>query len=261
MNIDTLLNPQFLSALIIGASIGSVSGYIGSLMITKRMALMGGALGHLALPGVALGLTFHFDISIGALLFLVIGITTIWAIEKITKLPFEAITAVVFTTFLSISFLFLPHKETHIALLGDLSLISMKVAIICVVLSLTIFVITHMTYKKMVLLGISEDLARVEGIDSSYYHFAYLLCIALVVALGVRIIGGLMTAALVAIPAASSKNISASLRKYAFLSALFGGLSCVLGIISSYITGLAVGPMIIIVSSFFFLFSILIRKK
>ncbi|MFC1845624.1 metal ABC transporter permease [Candidatus Dependentiae bacterium] len=68
MDID-ILNPQLLSALLIGASVGSVAGYIGSLMITKRMALMGGALGHLALPGVALGLMLGFDVSVGALIF------------------------------------------------------------------------------------------------------------------------------------------------------------------------------------------------
>ncbi|MFC1845626.1 metal ABC transporter permease [Candidatus Dependentiae bacterium] len=113
----------------------------------------------------------------------------------------------------------------------------------------------------MVLIGISQDLARVEGIHASRYNLLYLLCIALVVALGVRIIGGLMTAALVAIPAASSKNISSSLRQYAVLSTLFGGLACVLGIMGAHLTQLAVGPMIIISSSIFFGLSLLIRKK
>ena len=112
---------SFLYASIIAASVGGVAGYIGSLMVTKRMALMGGALGHLALPGMALALYFGFDVSLGALAFLGIGIVIIWILEQQTKLPTEALTALVFASSLSIAFLFLPHEETEHALLGNIS--------------------------------------------------------------------------------------------------------------------------------------------
>ena len=260
MNIDTVLDINFLSALLLGFSVGAVAGYIGSLMITKRMALMGGALGHLTLPGVALGLLYGFDVSLGAIIFLVIGIFAIWILEKITKLPFEATTAVVFTTSLAVAFLFLPHEETHVALLGDISHISPQIALLFFSVSVIVFFVIGFAYKKFVLVGISEDLGQVEGINVSRYNLIYLLCIALVVALGVRIIGGLMTAALVAIPAASSKNISSSLHQYAFLSSLFGCLSCVIGIFISHSTGLPVGPMIIISSAVFFVGTLFLKK-
>lgn len=255
-----MIDVKLLSALLVGASVGAVAGYIGSLMITKRMALMGGALGHLALPGVALGLLYGFDVSIGALLFLLTGIIAIWFLEKTTKLPFEATTAVVFTTSLAVAFLFLPHEETHAALLGDISRITPQTALIFFLISVAVFLIIKTIYKKFVLIGISQDLAHVEKVDVSRYNLIYLVSIALVVALGVRIIGGLMTAALVAIPAASSKNISSSLNQYANLSALLGGLACVFGIIATFFTALPVGPMIIICSAVFFGASLFFRK-
>ncbi len=260
MDIGTVLNTNLLYALLVGVSVGTVAGYIGSLMITKRMSLMGGALGHLTLPGVALGLLYGFDISIGALIFLILGIFVIWLLEKITSLPFETTTAVVFTTSLAAAFLFLPHKETHVALLGDISRITPTISIVCLALSGIIFAIIKIIYKKMVLIGISEDLAQAEGIHSSVYNLIYLACIALVVALGVRIIGGLMTAALVAIPAASSKNVSRSLLQYAVLSSIFGGLACTLGIVTTHLSDLPVGPMIILWSSGIFIFSLFLKK-
>ncbi|MFC1845625.1 metal ABC transporter permease [Candidatus Dependentiae bacterium] len=82
------------------------------------------------------------------LFFLVVGIVAIWALEKLTKLPFEATTAVVFTTSLAVAFLFLPHKETYAALLGDISHINLQTALICAALSIVVFVIICMTYKK-----------------------------------------------------------------------------------------------------------------
>lgn len=261
MAINTMFNVQLLYAIFVGASIGSVAGYIGSLMITKRMALMGGALGHLALPGVALGFLYGFDISIGALIFLLIGIFLIWIIEKWTEIPFEATTAVVFTSSLAIAFLFLPHKETNAALLGDISQINFFIAAIYTVFAIAIFFTISLLYKKIILMEISQDMAYVEKIPVSRYNLIYLLCIALVIALGVRIIGGLMTAALVSIPAASSKNISSSMKQYATLSFLFGGIACVIGIIASHYYSIATGPLIIISSTIFFIISLILKKR
>lgn len=56
------MDTQFILSLITVIFIGGTAGYLGSLMITKRMALVGGPLGHLALPGAALALFYGFNI-------------------------------------------------------------------------------------------------------------------------------------------------------------------------------------------------------
>jgi len=260
MNIDILLNKQLLYAILTSACVGGVAGYIGSLMVTKRMALMGGALGHLTLPGIAFALAYGFDVSLGALLILIFGITAIWALERKTKLPTESLTAIVFATSLAVALLFLHHDHIDIALIGDISKITFLITAITLVVSIIIYLIIRKILPGMVLSSISEDLASVEGINVSLYKFVYLACIAVIVAMGVRIVGGLMTAALVAIPAATSKNISKNLAQYTQLSLLFGAVSCALGVTLSYITKLGAGPMIILCSSTFFFTSLFFKK-
>ena len=247
---------QFFLALIMCTVIGAVAGYIGSLMVTKRMALMGGALGHLTLPGISLALIYNFDVSIGAILFLGFGILLIWLIERKTQLPTESVTATVFATSLAIAFLFLPKNKTSIALIGDISQITFMQAAITVLLSIAIFIVIKKIYYKMILISISKDLAHVKNIKTATYNFVYLICIALIVALGVRIVGGLMTAALVAIPACTSKNVSKNLFQYSYGSLIFGALSGIFGILISKFTHIPVGPLIIISSSAMFLFSL-----
>ena len=88
------MEEQFLFSLMTGIFIGGVAGYLGSLMITKRMALVGDALGHVALPGVALALIYGFSVSLGAFPILLLGIILIWLFEMRTKLPMEALTGV-----------------------------------------------------------------------------------------------------------------------------------------------------------------------
>lgn len=251
---------QFILSLIMGISVAAVAGYIGSLMVTKRMALMGGALGHLALPGIAVALFYEFDVSLGALLFLLVGIAVIWGIQQITNLPAEAVTAVVFPSTMAITFLFLPRGKAVPALIGDISQITIKSAIVTIVLSLLIFITTKIIYKKLVLISISPSIAQVEGVNVKKYNLIYLICVAITVALGVRIVGGLMTAALVAIPATASKNISKGLFQFSFLSMLIGAISGSIGIYLFKYTGIAAGPLIIISSSSIFLISIFIKK-
>jgi zinc transport system permease protein len=200
------MTTKILLALILSGTIGAIAGYLGSLMLSKRMALMGGALGHLTLPGVALALLYDFDVSIGATLFLAFGVLIIWLLEQKTRLHLEALTAVVFSASLATAFLFLPKEEINIALLGDVSQISPFTVLVTVIISLLLFFTVKKIYASMVLASISSDLAQTSGVNLKLNNALYLICIAVTVALGVRIVGGLMTAALLAIPACTAKN-------------------------------------------------------
>ncbi len=250
---------SFVYALIMGTCVGAVAGYIGSLMVTKRMALMGGALGHLTMPGISLALLYSFDVSLGAFIFLLLGTLIIWFLRLHTTISTEAITAVVFASSLAIAFLFLPKEKTGQALIGDVSQITPVILMITIIASALIFFVMRKLYGQLILASISSDLARVENINTRKNYFFYLSCIAFVIVLGVRIVGGLMTAALVAIPACTSKNLFKTLHTYAYGSLAFGALACFLGILLYHVFAIPAGPLIIIVSSLFFVLSLCVR--
>src|SRR6266508_2249488 len=81
-------------SLVAGISVGFAGGYIGSLMVLKRMALVGDALSHVALPGLALGILFNFNPFFGAFAFLFSAAVLTWYIETTTRLFPEAIIGV-----------------------------------------------------------------------------------------------------------------------------------------------------------------------
>ncbi|PJC47298.1 MAG: ABC transporter [Parcubacteria group bacterium CG_4_9_14_0_2_um_filter_35_11] len=251
---------QFILSLISGIFIGGVAGYLGSLMLSKRMALVAGPLGHLTLPGIALALIYGFDISLGAFPFVILGIVLIWLFEARTKLPMEALTAIVFASGVAIAFFFLPIEQAETALVGDISKIQFKEAIITLILCLFILFLTKKIYPKITLINISEDLATTQKINVKKYNLIYLILIALIVALGVKIVGGLLTAAIVAIPASSARNLAKNLSQYKFLALIFGILSSAFGIFLSKLTFLPAGPLIIVVSAFIFLISAILKK-
>lgn len=255
-----MINLHIVYALLVAFFVGGIAGYLGSLMLTKRMVLMGGALGHLTMPGISLALLYGFDVSLGAFLFLGLGIVLIWFLGQKTRLPIEALTAVVFASSLAIAFLVLPEEKSMPALIGDISHISIYVALIALCISIAVFCIIRRMYSGLILASISSDIAQSTHINVTVYNFIYLLCIAVVVALGVRIVGGLMTAALLAIPACTSKNMSKDLKQYAYGSIAVGSISCVSGVILSLVAKVSAGPLIILSSSFLFVCSLLLSR-
>jgi len=251
---------QLILSLICGIFIGGTCGYLGNLMLSKRMALVAGPLGHLALPGIALALIYGFDVSLGAFPFVILGIILIWLFEMRTKLPMEALVAIVFASGVAISFLFLPIEKAETALIGDITKVSLGETLISALLCILVFILVKKIYLKMLLINISEDLAKAEKVDVKKYNLLYLFAIAILVALGVKMVGGLLTAALVAIPASTSRNLSRNLFQYNFLSIFFGALSAFLGILLFKLTSLPSGPLIILTSTIFFLISLIFKK-
>ncbi|MCF6153119.1 MAG: metal ABC transporter permease [Candidatus Kuenenia stuttgartiensis] len=114
--------------------------------------------------------------------------------------------------------------------------------------------------RTMVLINISDDLARSEGINVKKYNLIYLVLIAIIVALGVKMVGGLLTAALVAIPASAARNMSRNLSQYAFGAMVIGSLSSSAGVLFFKLTGFPAGPLIILVSTAIFLVSIFFKR-
>jgi len=255
------METQLILSLITGIFIGGVAGYLGSLMLSKRMALVAGPLGHLTLPGIALALVYGFDVSLGAFPFVILGVILIWLFEMRTKLPMEALTAIVFASGVALAFLFLPLGQAETALVGDITSVDFWWALISVIICLLLFLTIRWIYPKMALINVSEELAKAQGINVKKFNLFYLATIGIIVSLGAKLVGGLLTAALVAIPACAARNISKNLFRYVLLATVFGILSCVLGISIFELTGLTAGPLIILSNTAIFLILIISKGK
>ncbi|MEJ2031530.1 MAG: metal ABC transporter permease [Deltaproteobacteria bacterium] len=251
---------QLVLSLISGAFIAGSAAYLGTLMLSRKMAVVAGPLGHLALPGAALALVYGFSIALGAFPLVVVGILLIWLLEIRTKLQMEALTAIVFATGVGIAFLFLPIDKAEAALIGDITRVGVHETIAAVILSVAVFIVVNRCYSEIMLLSIHEDLAKTEGVNVKLYNFIYLLAIAIIVALGVDLVGGLMTAALVAIPAAAARNVGRTLTQYRFASAAIGVISAIIGILASAFTAFPAGSLVILTSAAIFTITIPVAK-
>jgi ABC-type Mn2+/Zn2+ transport system permease subunit len=248
-----------LLSLTIGVFVGLSAGYLGSLMVLKKMALVGDALSHVALPGLALGILYNFYPFIGAFLFLFGSALIVWHIERITKLSVESIVGAMFTLALAIGILIVPEPDLLEALFGDITKVTLLDTVVAVTVGVFALSLTRLVYKKMVLGMISEELAISSGIKVARTNLVYLLLVSLVVAIGIKIAGSLLVGFLVIVPAATAKNLSSSLYRYALLSSVFGIISSCSGVLLSSYLNLPSGPLVVVSGIAIFIVGIVLK--
>lgn len=251
---------SLLLQLITGSIIGLGAGYVGSFMVLRRMSLVGDALSHVALPGIALALLFNFNPFFGAFATLFLAIFGIWFLEKRTELPSETLVGVFFTLSLALGLLLTPEPELLEALFGDITQVTNLDLIITLVAVAGIFLIMRKISNNLMLGIISKELAQALKIPVNKVNFIFLFLVAVVVALGLKIVGTLLMGALVIIPAAAAKNTSVNLSQYTNLAILFGGLSAAGGLLISYFFGITPGPTIVLTAGLIFLGTLVFKK-
>lgn len=253
-------NANIYQVLISGILISSAAGLLGTLALLRRMALVGDAMSHIALPGIALGLLLNFNPFFGSLAFLVFGTVSIWFVEHKTKLPVDTLVGVFFALALAIGALLTPEEEILEALFGDITKISFSDFIIASVLAVSIVLLLLKFYKQFTLTMISPDLSLSAGYKPHQLELWFLLVFALIVALGIKFTGALLMGSLIIIPAATARNLAKNMKGYIALAVLFAVAGSVFGILFSDIFGLAPGPVFILFSGALFFLSILFKR-
>jgi zinc transport system permease protein len=258
---DTLFYSLFLSIFV-----GVATGYLGSLMVLEKMALVGDALSHVALPGLAIGIILNFNPFLGAFTFLFISAAIIWHIQRITKISFEALVGAMFTLALAIGILLFGDNldALEAALFGDISQVTIYSTLIAVAVCVAAIVLTKVIYDKLVLAMISEDLAISKGINVARTNLLYLFLVSVVVAIGIQIVGTLLVGFLVIVPAIAAKNLSSHMKRYSWLSAVFGAVSGFTGVLLWSIFNFNLpfpGPMVVFVGITIFFATVIINWK
>lgn len=253
---DSSYHASFWIALLVGAASGSVGPYI----LLRRMALVGDALSHVALPGIALAIMYRLDPFYGVVVFLIAAAFLIFWLEGRSRIPPDAIVGLLFTASLAIGILIIPNEDVVESLFGAFPVLSLPFLLVILsaaaVLSLLCFVLA----RRFLFLIVSPDLARVNGLGRKH-DLALLLIFAMIVALGIKLAGTLLMGALTIIPAAIARNISRSMRGYLILSSLLGAAISVGGMWIAGVLRLLPGPSIILFGVSLFLVSVLAGRK
>lgn len=250
-------------SLVVGGAVGFAAGYLGSIMVLEKMALVGDALSHVALPGIALGVLFNFNPVLGGFLFLFVSAVLIWYFGRVTKLSFETLVGAAFTLALALGILLYGDRLDLLeeALFGNIAQVSLMSAIVAVAVSVVVVLVTRQINKHIVLGLISEELAMSKGVKIARTNLLYLLLVSVTVAIGIQITGTLLVGFLVVTPAAAARIVSNNLGRYLTLSALFGAVSSISGVLISGYFNILPGPLVVVSGVVIFAVAFVVQRR
>lgn len=245
---------------IVGLFVALGSALFGSLVILKRFALVSDALSHVALPGFALALLFEIHPFFGAIGFLIIAVAIIHTIERRIRVATETLVGVLFTVALAIGAILVPEEELLESLFGDITMLTQFDVWLSVIGGSVLFISTLLLYRRFVKAMVSQELAHTESTHVPNTELLFLLLLVLAVAIGIKAIGTLLMGALIILPAAAAKNISATLKQMVLLSVIFSIVSIGIGLWGAQAFGITPGPSVVLVATVFFIISLFWKR-
>ena len=261
IQLSLLHSTHFLIGLIIGVLVAIAAAIIGVFVILQRMALVGDALSHVALPGIGLAVILGINPFIGALIFMLIGVLGVALIRTQGKLSIDAIVGVFFIFALGLGSIIAPSAESLLeSLFGTLTKLTLTDGLIGLILGIAVLIASLKHYQEFAKLTLSPDLAQSENVAVNREELFLLLLLALIVAAGIKVVGILLIGALVIVPASAAKNLAKSLRGMTVLSVIFGVASVVSSLIISALFAISPGPLVAISNGLIFIGSLANRK-
>ena len=260
-----MLDDFVLRAALAGVGLSLATGPLGAFVLWRRMAYFGDAMAHAAILGVALALAFSMSITLGALVVvLAVGISVSALAERghavDTTLGVLAHSALALGL-VAISFLKGVRIDLTAFLFGDiLTVTTLDLALIWGGSSLVLAVLTW-RWSAMLTATLNAELAVSSGIDPRVERLILTLLLAVVVALALKVVGALLIAAMLIVPAAAARGFTRTPEAMAVLATLFGAASAIGGVGASLLADSPAGPSIVVVAAAIYVVSLVVGRK
>ena len=229
-------------------------GILGTMIVNNKMAFFSDALGHSALTGIALGVVMGVaDTTLSMIIFAVIFALLLNYISSKASASRDTIISVFSSACIAVGLAILSKggnfSKYSSLLVGDVLSISKKEIIYLFLIFAASLIFWGLAVNKLNAVCLHRALAKSRGIRVKLIENIFAIFIALIVMLSIKWIGILIINALLILPAAASRNISVNMREYHLFSVIFSLFSGLLGLLISYFTNVATGPMIVIVAA------------
>ncbi|MDB2448861.1 metal ABC transporter permease [bacterium] len=252
-------------ALLAGSGIALLAGPLGSLMVWRRMAYFGDTMAHSGLLGVTLAVVLNLNLTVGIALVTTALALLLFILQRQRRLPADTLLGIMSHASLAIGMLVLAFSPTvrmdlSGLLFGDLLAVNgTDVLVVWLVAALALPVIL-LAWRPLLAATVNEDLARAEGIATDWLRVLYLVLIALVIAVAMKIVGILLITALLIIPAAASRWLAHTPEQMALGASLLGLLAVWLGLAGSWLANAPSGPSIVVAAVLGFMLTLALSR-
>lgn len=253
------------NALITAVVIGIVSGAVGCFIILRGMSLMGDAISHAVLPGVAISYILGINFFIGAIAFGLLSSLIITYIKNNSLIKGDTAIGITFSSFLALGIILIGVANSstdlfHI-LFGNILAVQDIDKWLTIGVSIFVLIVIALFFKQLLITSFDPLMAKAIGMKVNFYHYLLMVLLTLVSVTAMQSVGTILIVAMLITPAATAYLYTNSLKKMLILSSSIGAISSVLGLFIGYTFNIAAGSSIVITSVIIFTVSFLISPK
>lgn len=248
-------------ALIAGLGVAVVAGPLGCFIVWRRMAYFGDSMAHSALLGIALGLLAGVDVTLGIIVTGVVLAVLLVLLQRQRRLSTDTLLGILSHAALSLGLVTISLMEwLRVDLLGYLFGDILAVTPIDILWiyggGASTLVYLAMVWRPLIAVTVHEELAEAEGVPVLRARLAFMLLIALIIAVSIKVVGVLLISSLLIIPAATARRFARSPEAMAVIASLVGALAVVGGLAASLNWDTPSGPSIVVAATALFAISL-----
>ena len=253
------------NALITAIVIGVVAGAVGCFIILRGMSLMGDAISHAVLPGVALSYILGINFFIGAITFGLLASIIITYIKGNSIIKSDTAIGITFSSFLALGIILISVAKSstdlfHI-LFGNILAVQDLDMWISIGVGILVLLVISIFFKQLLLTSFDPLLAKAMGMKVNFYHYLLMILLTLVSVTAMQSVGTILIVAMLITPAATAYLYAKSLKTMILLSSALGAGASILGLFIGYSFNVAAGSSIVLTSALIFLVSFFIAPK
>lgn len=262
-NVSTLHYMQ--NALVTAIVIGIISGAVGCFIILRGMSLMGDAISHAVLPGVALSFILGINFFVGAIVFGLFASMIITFIRGNSIIKGDTAIGITFSSFLALGVILigLARSSTDLfhILFGNILAVQDSDKWITIWVSVAVLIVIILFFKELLITSFDPQMAKAMGMKVNFYHYLLMILLTLVSVTAMQSVGTILIVAMLITPAATAYLYVNSLKSMILLSSTLGAVTSVLGLFLGTSFNVAAGSSIVLTSAVIFVISFFISPK
>jgi zinc transport system permease protein len=244
-------------SLIAGIGVALVAGPLGCFVVWRRMSYFGATLSHSALLGVALGILFDVNAMAG-IIAVCLGVALMLTyLERDPRFAADTILGILAHGALALGLVVISFMETVRLdlmgyLFGDILSVTTQDLIWIYGGGLICLAMLWLLWRPLLIMAVQEDLAQVEGVAVGRTRLLFMVTIAFVIAVAMKVVGVLLIVSMLIIPAAIARRFATTPEQMAVMAALAGCFSVAGGLFASATIDTPAGPSIVVVATMLF---------
>lgn len=255
----------FQKALLTGVVVGIVCGVIGCFIVLRGLALMGDAISHAILPGVAISYMLGINFFVGAAIVGLLAALGIGFINRNSIVKNDAAIGIVFSLFFAVGVLLIAKAKTAIdltqILFGNVLTVSDTDRTMTLIIGGLVLLLIFVFYKELVLTSFDPVMAEASGMKVGLIHYLLMLMLTLVTVVSLQTVGVILVVSLLITPASTAYLLTHRMSTMIFLSAAIGAISAIVGLFFSFSFNLSSGPSIVVVATAIFILAFIFAPR